>query len=149
MKRAVRVPVLGNREHPEPSGRHRHDTPHRRGRPDDRARAAIGNPWIFSRLLHWLKTGELPPPPGLAEKKKVALRHLCLLREVLGERLAAFHSRKHLPAYTKGLRGGSAMREKVNRMEDMDAVLREVEAFFDNLALHSRMMRTGESAHAA
>ena len=112
-------------------------------------RGAVGNPWIFSRLLHWLKTGELPAPPDLAEKKKVALRHLRLLREVLGERLAAFHSRKHLPAYTKGLRGGSAMRERVNCMTDMDDVLREVEIFFDNLALRSRMMARGESAHAA
>ncbi len=148
VKRAVRVPVLGNGSILSPQDA---IAMIRRTGVDALmiGRGAVGNPWIFSRLLGWLKTGELPAPPGLAEKKNMAIRHLGLLREVLGERLAVFHSRKHLPAYTKGLRGGSAMRERVNRMEDMDAVLREVEAFFDNLALRTRMVRAGESAHAA
>ena len=148
VKRAVRVPVLGNGSILSPGDA---IAMIRQTGVDALmiGRGAVGNPWIFSRLLHWLDTGELPPPPGLAERKKVALRHLGFLREVLGERLAVFHSRKHLPAYTKGLRGGSAMREKVNRTSDMDAVLREVEKFFDGLAACSRSMETGESAHAA
>lgn len=112
-------------------------------------RGAVGNPWIFSRLLAWIKTGELPDPPGLAEKKEMALRHFRSLREVLGERLAVLHCRKHLPAYTKGLRGGALMREKVNRTEGMAAVLAQVEAFFDDLAAHPRARREGGNTHAA
>ena len=148
VKRAVKVPVLGNGSILSPQDA---IAMMRKTGVDALmiGRGAIGNPWIFSRLLHWLKTGELPPPPGLVERKNTALRHLGLLREVLGERSGVFHSRKHLPAYTKGLRGGSAMRERVNRLSDMDAVLREVEAFFDNLALRPRVMGAGESAHAA
>ena len=148
VKRAVRVPVLGNGSILSPQDA---IAMIRKTGVDALmiGRGAVGNPWIFSRLLHWLKTGELPPPPGLMEKKEMTLRHLELLREVLGERLAAFHSRKHLPAYMKGLRGGSAMRERVNRMTDMDAVLREVEIFFDNLVLRARVTAAGESAHAA
>lgn len=148
VKRAVKVPVLGNGSILSP----RDAIAMIRSTGVDAlmiGRGAIGNPWIFSRLLHWLKTGELPPPPGLLDKRNMTLRHLGLLREVLGERLAAFHCRKHLPAYTKGLRGGSVLRERVNRMEDMDAILHEVGSFFDTLALRSRMMRAGESAHAA
>lgn len=148
VKRAVKVPVLGNGSILSP--RDAIDMIRKTGVDALMiGRGAVGNPWIFSRLLHWLKTGELPPPPGLAEKKNMASRHMRLLRDVLGERLAAFHCRKHLPAYTKGLRGGSVLRERVNRIEEMDAVLREVENFFDNLAMRSRMSGAGESAHAA
>ena len=144
VKRAVRVPVLGNGSILSPQDA---IAMIRKTGVDALmiGRGAVGNPWIFSRLLHWLKTGELPPPPGLMEKKEMTLRHLGLLRQVLGERLAPSHSRKHLPAYTKGLRGGSAMRERVNRMTDMDAVLREVEVFFDNLALRARVTVAGRA----
>ena len=148
VKRAVKVPVFGNGSILSPQDA---IAMIRRTGVDALmiGRGAIGNPWIFSRLLHWLKTGELPAPPGLREKKEMALRHFGLLREVLGERLAVFHCRKHLPAYTKGLRGGSSMREQVNRTEEMDAVLREVASFFDRLAARSHAMCAGESAHAA
>ncbi len=148
VKRAVKVPVFGNGSILSPQDA---IAMIRRTGVDALmiGRGAIGNPWIFSRLLHWLKTGELPAPPGLREKKEMVLRHFGLMREVLGERLAVFHCRKHLPAYMKGLRGGSSMREQVNRTEDMDAVLREVASFFDRLAARSRAMCAGESAHAA
>ncbi len=148
VKRAVRIPVVGNGSILGPWDaismiRHTGVDALMIGR------GAIGNPWIFSRLLGWIKTGELPAPPGLAEKKMMALRHFQCLRSVLGERLAVLHCRKHLPAYTKGLRGGALMREKVNRMDSMDAVLERVEAFFDDLASHPRAMRDGGNVHAA
>ncbi len=148
VKRAVRVPVFGNGSILSPQDA---IAMIRRTGVDALmiGRGAIGNPWIFSRLLSWLKTGELPAPPGLMEKKKMTVRHFRLLREVLGERLAVFHCRKHLPAYTKGLRGGSAMREQVNRMDDMDAVIHQLESFFDRLAAHYRLMEDGEHIHAA
>ncbi len=141
IKRAVGVPVIGNGSILSP-----HDAIAMIRRTGVDAlmigRGAVGNPWIFSRLLAWLEGGALPPPPGLAERKSMALRHFRLLRAVLGERLAALHCRKHLPAYTKGLRGGSSLREGVNRTTDLDSVLHQVEAFFD--ALLAR-----ESLHAA
>ncbi|MDA0999116.1 MAG: tRNA dihydrouridine synthase DusB [bacterium] len=94
-------------------------------------RGAIGNPWIFSRLLHWLRTGVLPPLPALAEKKEIVLDHLGSMQEILGERLAVFHARKHLAAYTKGMAGGSSFRDRVNRLESVRSVVSEVVDFFD------------------
>ncbi len=147
VKRAVRVPVVGNGSILSPQDaismiRHTGVDALMIGR------GAIGNPWIFSRLLHWLKTGELPGPPDLMDRKKMVLRHFKHLRAVLGERRAVLHSRKHLPAYTKGLRGGSSMREKVNHMSDMDAVIQQVEMFFDALASRPRATGGGEDIHA-
>ena len=38
-------------------------------------RAIQGNPWLFSRILHYQNTGELLPPPSMEEVKKTMLRH--------------------------------------------------------------------------
>ena len=148
VKRAVSIPVIGNGSILSPQDAMMMI---RRAGVDALmiGRGAIGNPWIFSRLLVWLRTGELPAPPGLMERKRMALLHFRRLREALGERLAALHCRKHLPAYTRGLRGGSALRERVNRESDVEAVLRQVEAFFDALASRPRAMEDGRGAHAA
>ncbi len=94
-------------------------------------RGAIGNPWIFSRLNRWLEGGELPPPPGMAERKRMALKHLRDLVALLGERQAVLNGRKHLAAYTRGISGSAAFREAVNRFESMAAVIGATEAFFD------------------
>ncbi|NPV72931.1 MAG: tRNA dihydrouridine synthase DusB [Pelotomaculum sp.] len=78
-------------------------------------RAALGNPWIFRRTVHFLKTGELLPGPTPAEKAAMALRHLDLLVEFKGEKVAVWEMRKHAAWYMKGLRGAARLREQVNR----------------------------------
>jgi tRNA-dihydrouridine synthase B len=94
-------------------------------------RGAIGNPWIFSRLLSWSKTGVLPPPPSFYERKKVLFLHLRRLKKHLGEKLAVLHSRKHIPAYTKGMEGGSFFRQKLMEQNSFDSVIELTETFFN------------------
>ncbi len=45
--------------------------------------------------------------------------------------MGVLHARKHLAAYTKGMRGGAAFRERVNQLESIEAAVAAVEAFFD------------------
>ncbi|MBI3128832.1 MAG: tRNA dihydrouridine synthase DusB [Candidatus Tectomicrobia bacterium] len=130
VKRAVSIPVLGNGSILTPADAMR--MIERTGVDGLMiGRGAIGNPWIFSRLTHWLRTGELPPPPSLEERRAVALAHLRGLGEELGERMGVLHARKHLAAYTKGMRGGAAFRERVNQLESLEEAAGAVEAFFD------------------
>lgn len=44
-------------------------------------RAALGNPWIFRRIRHFLDTGEVLPPPGLSERVDALLFYARELRE--------------------------------------------------------------------
>ncbi|HOA79745.1 MAG TPA: tRNA dihydrouridine synthase DusB, partial [Defluviitaleaceae bacterium] len=44
-------------------------------------RAAQGNPWIFKRILHYLKKGEILDEPLAQEKINTALRHAKMLIE--------------------------------------------------------------------
>ncbi len=78
-------------------------------------RASMGNPWIFSRTIHYLATGELLPEPAWEERIRTALRHLDLLVELKGERIGVLEMRKHAAWYLKGLRGAARLREKINQ----------------------------------
>ena len=91
-------------------------------------RGAQGNPWIFPQLIHWLRTGEELPPPTLAERAQVILRHLALLVGYKGEYIGIREMRKHAAWYTRGLKGSAELRERFNRSasrEEFVNILRE------------------------
>jgi nifR3 family TIM-barrel protein len=75
------------------------------------ARGAMGNPFIFSAARSLLETGSWEPVP-LSARIEAALRHLEMLSADIGERTACLEMRKQFCAYTKGVQGGAALREK-------------------------------------
>ena len=83
-------------------------------------RGAQGNPWIFPQLIHWLHTGAELPPPTLAERARVILRHLDLLVGYKGEYIGIREMRKHAAWYTRGLKGSAELRERFNRAASKD-----------------------------
>lgn len=82
------------------------------------ARAAQGNPWIFKRIVHYLKTGELLPKPTINEKIDLSIRHLKLLVENKGEYIGVREMRKHLGWYIKGMPKSSEIRVVINKIEE-------------------------------
>lgn len=91
-------------------------------------RGAQGNPWIFPQLIHWLRTGEDLPPPTLAERAQVILRHLDLLIGYKGEYIGIREMRRHAAWYTRGLAGSAELREQFNRTascEDFAQILHD------------------------
>ena len=80
-------------------------------------RAAQGNPWIFRSFRAFLTTGREIPPPTLAERSALILRHLDMLIAFKGSYIGLREMRKHATWYTKGLPGGAALREAFNRAE--------------------------------
>ena len=67
-------------------------------------RAAIGNPWIFREIHHYLETGEIMPPPAIMERVEAVKKHLKYSIEWKGERTGINEMRKHYANYFKGLR---------------------------------------------
>ncbi|MFA5026775.1 MAG: tRNA dihydrouridine synthase DusB [Candidatus Methylomirabilota bacterium] len=76
-------------------------------------RAALGRPWIFREILHFLDTGERLPPPSPAEFRAVLLGHLDALHAFYGERVSVGIARKHIAWYTRGLPDSAAFRRRV------------------------------------
>ncbi len=64
-------------------------------------RGAFYYPWIFTHTQHYLKTGELRPEPGYAERVTVMRRHLDLMIEVFGEDYGCRLFRKPAAWYAK------------------------------------------------
>ena len=116
VKEAVKIPVIGNGDifTPEDAKRMLYET----GCDGLMiARGAKGNPWIFSRTLHYLETGELLGPPDKEELKETILRHAQLQIQFKGEYLGLCEMRKHLSWYKVGLPHSSSLRNDVNQTE--------------------------------
>lgn len=129
VKKAVRIPVIGNGDIRTPGDARR--MMEETGCDGVMVgRAAMGNPWIFSRTAHYLKTGEEIPPPTARERISAALRHLELLVEYKGERTGILEMRKHAAWYLKGIKGAARVRQDLNRarsLEEMAGIIMRIE----------------------
>jgi tRNA-dihydrouridine synthase B len=65
-------------------------------------RAAIGYPWIFNEIKHFMATGKHLAPPGLEERIDVATRHLEFAVRWKGEKLGILETRRHYTNYFRG-----------------------------------------------
>lgn len=80
-------------------------------------RAAEGNPWIFKRTIHYIKTGELLPEPTIEEKLTLSLKHLDMLVQYKGEYIGVREMRHHLGKYIKGIPHSAEARFHINKAE--------------------------------
>lgn len=94
-------------------------------------RVALGNPWIFEKIIHYLKTGEKLPDRPLNEKLELIKRHLELEVKEKGEYTAVREFRKHIAYYTKNLPNSSSFRNSVNTVETYEEFLQKINDFFN------------------
>ena len=97
-------------------------------------RGAIGYPWIFREIKHYLKTGELLPPPTLEERIQTCQKHLSFSIDWKGERKGIFEMRRHYTAYFKGLPRFKPYRTRLveaKSAEEVSSVLDEVREQYD------------------
>ena len=89
------------------------------------ARGAMGNPFIFRQTRELLQTGtysEITP----ADKIRTAQNELALLCQEVGEQTACREMRKRFAAYTKGIAGGTKLREQLvqaSSIHDYETIL--------------------------
>ena len=92
-------------------------------------RGAQGNPWIFNRINHYMKTGEILPEPTSEEKIRTAIKHFNLAIKEDGEYVAVREMRKHLGWYLKGMKKSARLRDEINKLESADEVVGRLEAY--------------------
>jgi tRNA-dihydrouridine synthase B len=66
-------------------------------------RAAIGYPWIFNEIKHYIKHGERPLPPDMTERVRAVKKHLEFSIRWKGDKLGVFEMRRHYTNYFKGI----------------------------------------------
>lgn len=86
-------------------------------------RGAQGNPWIFKRIDHYLKTGEILPGPTKEDKINIAIKHMGLAVKEHGEYVAVREMRKHIGWYLKGMKNSARFRDMINKMESVQEVV--------------------------
>ena len=92
------------------------------------ARAARGNPWIFKEIRGYLN-GESIEKPTKDEVIDMILEHCKLQMQYDDEIMAIRKMRKHVAWYTHGMKGSSALRDRVNHVEkydELESLLRSV-----------------------
>lgn len=92
-------------------------------------RGAMGNPWIFSKIIHYLKTGEKLKEISNERKLQIIIKHIELEVEEKGERVGIPELRKHLACYIRNLQNARKIRveiNKINTKEELISTLKEV-----------------------
>lgn len=83
-------------------------------------RAAIGYPWIFREIKHYMQTGDILPPPTIAERVDAIRKHLYGALEWKGDKLGILEMRPHYASYLKGLSHVKEYRTKLVTTESVD-----------------------------
>ncbi|PWB56047.1 MAG: tRNA dihydrouridine synthase DusB, partial [Nitrosomonadales bacterium] len=113
VKTHVRIPVIANGDITTPE-KVRHVLQYTGADAVMIGRAAMGRPWIFREISHFLQTGRHLPPPEVAEIHRVLTGHLHDLYQFYGEYTGLRMARKHISWYTKGLAGSASFRRAMN-----------------------------------
>lgn len=81
-------------------------------------RGAMGNPWIFREVKHYLKTQKRLPSPSPKERFNVMMNHLKKAIKFHGKRIGVLEMRKHLAWYLKGLPYSALVKKSVQEAKD-------------------------------
>jgi nifR3 family TIM-barrel protein len=96
-------------------------------------RAAIGYPWIFREIKHYLRTGELLSPPTVQERVDACLNHLRKSIAWKGEILGVLEMRRHYANYLKGLPNIREFRLKLvsaSSAAETESILKQVVDYY-------------------
>ncbi len=139
LKRAVRIPVIGNGDvrGPEDATRMLRET----GCDGVMiGRAVLTDPWIFRRTADVL-AGRAPREATVEERRELIATHFRWIMRDFDRRNALHKLRTFTGRYTHGLPGGRKLRQSISQLREPEQFLGMVERHFDELT-----SRHGETA---
>ena len=86
-------------------------------------RAAIGYPWIFNEIKHFMATGEHLPAPGVRQRVDAARQHLEMSVRWKGEGLGIAETKRHYTNYFKGIAHFKEYRTKLVTSFELNEIL--------------------------
>ena len=114
-------------------------------------RSAIGYPWIFNEIKHFIKTGEHLAPPTIQQRVEVIRKHLHRSVEWKGMISGINEMRRHYTNYLRGLPNIKEFRLRlvtINEVEEIDAVLDEVIRTYDGYEFTPRKVDMDSMAYS-
>ncbi len=145
VKAAVRVPVVANGDIDSPQKAR--EVLARTGADALMiGRAAMGRPWIFGEIAHFLATGQTLASPSTTDVRHWLVDHLQAHYGLYGEFTGVRSARKHIGWAVRGLPGGEDFRRTMNAIAEARQQVAAVADYFDALAVRHRLL---PPAHAA
>jgi tRNA-dihydrouridine synthase B len=92
-------------------------------------RGALGQPWIFREIGHFLATGRELAPPTLEEVRAILMEHIAELHAFYGQGRGVRVARKHIQWYCQSHPQAGAFWPTINRVEDAAMQLGLVDDF--------------------
>ena len=114
-------------------------------------RAAIGYPWIFNEIKHFLQTGEHLPPPTIQQRIEVIQKHLHRSVEWKGMKAGINEMRRHYTNYLRGLPNIKEYRLKlvtISEVAEIDEVLEEISRYYDGYEFKPRKVDMDSMAYS-
>ena len=154
VKRAVRIPVIGNGDVMGPEDA----LEMLRVAEVDGVmigRAALRDPWIFAATAAAIRLGVVPEPPTPAERRAVLVEYFEETAMRAGEHRTVLHMRKFASSYLTGFPGAKRLRDRIQHLETRAAFYEVIAAVFAEgpptplVPDHERLRRAGETADAA
>ena len=135
VKRAVRIPVIGNGDV---------TTPYLVEKMLEETgcdgvmigKGALGNPWIFDPENRWAIDQGRAISPSLEERRRVIERHYELLRNFYGGQEAVKEVRRHVVWYTKGLPKSASFRSTILGVSEKELLFKTIHSYFDPSTAH-------------
>jgi len=81
-------------------------------------RAAIGYPWVFNEIKHFMKTGQIKDLPTIEERAALAKEHLERAIKWKGEKLGVVETRRQYTNYFKGIPHFKETRTRLVTIDD-------------------------------
>lgn len=130
VKAASRIPVIANGDIDSPQ-KARAVLDHTGADAVMIGRAAMGRPWIFREVDHFLRTGQQLPAPTLDEITELLLTHLQDHYSFYGEYTGVRTARKHIGWYCASMPNGSELIRQINQTETTSAQFQAVENWLE------------------
>jgi tRNA-dihydrouridine synthase B len=129
VKKAVRVPIIGNGDITTPLlARKMLEETGCDGVMI--GRGALGNPWIFGFKGSGCGEAERPVPT-LDERRRMIHHHFTLVQAYYGEKWAVKKFQKHVYWYTKGLRGCAFFHSRLSGLKEGEGLFEAIHSYFD------------------
>lgn len=130
VKESVSIPVIGNGDV---------DSPHSAKELVEKTgcdaimigRGVRGNPWLFSEINEYFKTGKIKEKPDIHAIKEMIIEHAKLSVKYKGEYLGIREMRKHTAWYTAGCPNSAKLRSRVNEIENLENLIELLEQYMN------------------
>lgn len=81
-------------------------------------RGALGNPWLFKQINHYLETGIILENPSAFDKIDLCIRHALELCKIKEESVAIKEMRTHACYYVKGMHNSTNLKNEINKIDN-------------------------------